>query len=153
MKQKKARVEDALHATRAAVEEGILPGGGVALLRCRGAVEAVRNSAKGDEKIGVDIVLHSLDAPIRQIADNCGIDGSVVADEVGQKSGNIGYDANTGEYVDMFKKGIVDPTKVVKNALLNAASIAGLMLTTQVLVTRTDETGGGDKPKVEGSIR
>jgi chaperonin GroEL len=151
MKQTKARMEDALHATRAAVEEGILPGGGVALLR---AIEAVREvKAKGDEKIGVEIVARALEAPIRQIASNSGTDGSVVADEVRQKSGNIGYDANTGEYVDMVKKGIVDPTKVVKNALLNASSIAGLMLTTQVLVTRTDETGGGDKPKVEGSIR
>jgi chaperonin GroEL len=151
MKQTKARMEDALHATRAAVEEGILPGGGVALLR---AIEAVREvKGKGDEKIGVEIVARALEAPIRQIASNSGTDGSVVADEVRQKAGNIGYDANTGEYVDMFKKGIVDPTKVVKNALLNASSIAGLMLTTQVLVTRTDETGGGDKPKVEGSIR
>jgi chaperonin GroEL len=151
MKQTKARMEDALHATRAAVEEGILPGGGVALLR---AIEAVREvKGKGDEKIGVEIVARALEAPIRQIASNSGTDGSVVADEVRQKAGNIGYDANTGEYVDMFKKGIVDPTKVVKNALSNAASIAGLMLTTQVLVTRTDETGGGDKPKVEGSIR
>jgi chaperonin GroEL len=151
MKQTKARMEDALHATRAAVEEGILPGGGVALLR---AIEAVKEvKAKGDEKIGVEIIVRALEAPIRQIASNGGADGAVVADEVRQKSGNIGYDANTGEYVDMFKKGIVDPTKVVKNALINASSIAGLMLTTQVLVTRTDETGGGDKPKVEGSIR
>ncbi len=151
MKQTKARMEDALHATRAAVEEGILPGGGVALLR---AIEAVKEvKAKGDEKIGVEIIVRALEAPIRQIASNSGTDGSVVADEVRQKAGNIGYDANTGEYVDMLKKGIVDPTKVVKNALSNAASIAGLMLTTQVLVTRTDETGGGEKPKVEGSIR
>ena len=116
MKQKKARVEDALHATRAAVEEGILPGGGVALLRCREAVEGVRSSAKGDEKIGVDIVLGVLDAPLKQIADNCGLSGSVVADEVSSKPTNTGYDANAGEYVDMFKAGIIDPTKVVKTA-------------------------------------
>jgi chaperonin GroEL len=103
MKQKKARVEDALHATRAAVEEGILPGGGVALLRCKEAVEKARSSAKGDEKIGVNIVLSVLDAPMRQIADNCGIDGSVVADEVAQKGINIGYDAAKGEYGDMYK--------------------------------------------------
>jgi len=109
--------------------------------------------AKGDERIGVEIIARALEAPIRQIASNSGTDGSVVADEVRHKTGNIGYDANTGEYVDMVKKGIVDPAKVVKNALLNAASIAGLMLTTQVLVTRTDEAGGGDKAKVEGSIR
>jgi chaperonin GroEL len=145
-------VEDALHATRAAVEEGILPGGGVALLRCRGAVEAIRNSAKGDEKIGVDIVLHSLDAPIRQIADNCGIDGSVVADEVGQKSGNIGFDANTQQYVDMLKAGIIDPVKVVRAALTNAASIAGLMLTTEALVTTFDKDDK-EKNRVEGSVR
>jgi len=152
MKQKKARVEDALHATRAAVEEGILPGGGVALLRCRDAVEAARHSAKGDEKIGVDIVLHALSAPIRQIADNGGIDGSVVADEVSQKSGNIGFDANTREYVDMLKAGIIDPVKVVRAALANAASIAGLMLTTEALVTTLDKDDK-ERNRVEGSIR
>src|SRR3990170_1911508 len=125
MKQKKARVEDALHATRAAVEEGILPGGGVALLRCKEAVEATRSGAKGDEKIGVGIVLGVLDAPLKQIVNNCGLSGSVIADEVSQKGTNIGYDANAGEFVDMMKSGILDPTKVVKTALINAASIAG----------------------------
>jgi chaperonin GroEL len=150
MKQKKARVEDALHATRAAVEEGILPGGGVALVRCSEAVEAVK--AKGDEQIGIDIVLHALEAPMRQIADNCGIDGSVVADEVRQKSTNIGYDANSGEYVDMYKAGIIDPVKVVRSALANAASIAGLMLTTEALVTNLEDE---DKKRrtPEGVIR
>src|SRR3954464_8024175 len=103
MKQKKARVEDALHATRAAVEEGILPGGGVALLRCKEAVEKARKGADDDEKIGVDIVLGALSAPIKTIVNNGGKDGSVVADEVLQKSGNYGYNANTGEYVDMYK--------------------------------------------------
>jgi chaperonin GroEL len=152
MKQKKARVEDALHATRAAVEEGILPGGGVALLRCREAVEAVRAHAKGDEKIGVDIVLHSLSAPMKQIADNGGIDGSVVVDEVSQKSQNMGYDANAGKYVDMLKAGIIDPVKVVRSALSNAASIAGLMLTTEALVTTLDKDDKA-KNRVEGSIR
>ena len=152
MKQKKARVEDALHATRAAVEEGILPGGGVALLRCKAAVEAARSSAKGDEKIGVDIVLHALASPIRQIADNCGIDGSVVADEVDQKSGNMGFDANTQQYVDMLKVGIIDPVKVVRAALTNAASIAGLMLTTEALVTNLDKDDK-EKNRVEGSVR
>ena len=152
MKQKKARVEDALHATRAAAEEGIVPGGGVALLRCREAVEKARGSARGDEKIGVDIVLRSLAMPIRQIADNCGVDGSVVADEVSQKPTNTGYDANTGKYVDMFKAGIIDPLKVVRTALQNAASIAGLMLTTETLVTDLNKD---DKKKrqVEGSVR
>ena len=152
MKQKKARVEDALHATRAAVEEGIVPGGGVALLRCREAVEKARSLAKGDEKIGVDIVLHSLDAPIRQIAENGGIDGAVVADEVADKGLNMGYDANKGEYVDMLKAGIIDPVKVVRVALTNAASIAGLMLTTEALVTNLDKDDA-KKHRAEGSVR
>jgi len=150
MKQTKARMEDALHATRAAVEEGILPGGGVALLRSIAAVSEVK--AKGDEKIGVHIVARALEAPIRQIVDNCGLDGSVVADEVRNLATNTGYDANTAKYVDMFKAGIIDPAKVVKSALKNAASIAGLMLTTSVLVTRSDETDGKPKAKVEGAI-
>ncbi|MEQ9380191.1 MAG: chaperonin GroEL [Pirellulales bacterium] len=150
MKQKKARVEDALHATRAAVEEGILPGGGVALLRCEEAVEAIRSKARGDEKIGIDIIKHVLQAPIKQIADNCGLDGSVVADEVRQKKGNQGYDANAGEYVDMVKAGIIDPLKVVRSALSNAASISGLMLTTEALVTNIGDDEGR---KVEGSVR
>jgi chaperonin GroEL len=152
MKQKKARVEDALHATRAAVEEGILPGGGVALLRCKEAVEAARSSAKGDEKIGVEIVLSVLDRPLKQIADNGGLSGSVVADEVSQKPMNVGFDANNGEYVDMYKAGIIDPTKVVKVALTNAASIAGLMLTTEALVTTFDPKSD-EKKGVVGSIR
>jgi chaperonin GroEL len=139
MKQKKARVEDALHATRAAVEEGILPGGGVALVRTREAVEKARSGAKGDEKVGIDIVLHAIEAPMRQIADNCGIDGSVVVDEVRQKPNNIGFDANNREYVDMYKAGIIDPVKVVRTALANAASIAGLMLTTEALVTNLED--------------
>ncbi len=151
MKQKKARIEDALHATRAAVEEGILPGGGVALLRCREAVEKARNSARGDEKIGVDIVLRALDAPLRQIVDNCGLDGSVVAEEVREKSVNIGYDANTGQYVDMFKAGIIDPVKVVRTALDNAASIAGLLLTTETLVTKFEKEDK-EKRRVEGAV-
>jgi len=152
MKQKKARIEDALHATRAAAEEGILPGGGVALLRCREAVEKARAQARGDEKIGVDIVLRCLSMPLRQIADNCGVDGSVVVDEVSQKPVNMGYDANTGKYVDMFKAGIIDPLKVVRSALQNAASISGLMLTTETLVTDYNKD---DKKKrqVEGSVR
>jgi chaperonin GroEL len=139
MKQKKARVEDALHATRAAIEEGILPGGGVALLRCKDAVEAIRKSAKGDERVGVDIVLGALEAPLRQIADNGGIDGSVVADIVNDKPVNTGYNAFTGEYVDMFKAGVIDPVKVVRTALANAASIAGLLLTTDAMVSNLED--------------
>src|SRR5437763_14246091 len=152
MKQKKARVEDALHATRAAVEEGILPGGGVALLRCTDVVQAMREKVKGDERIGVDIVLGALSAPLKTIVNNGGKDGSVVADEVSQKSGNQGYDANTSQYVDMYKAGIIDPVKVVRTALSNAASIAALLLTTEALVTTFDKE---DKAKrsVEGAVR
>jgi chaperonin GroEL len=150
MKQTKARVEDALHATRAAAEEGVLPGGGVALLRCIGAVEKARG-AKGDEKVGVEIILRALSGPLKQIAQNSGVDGSVVADEVSQKGENIGFDAYTGKYVDMFKAGIIDPLKVVRTALQNAASIAGLMLTTETLITDLEKD---DKKAVaEGSVR
>lgn len=152
MKQKKARVEDALHATRAAVEEGILPGGGVALVRCEEAVAASRSGAKGDEKIGVDIVQRALAGPLRQIADNCGVDGSVVVDEIRQKPTNTGYNANDGKYIDMFKVGIIDPVKVTRTALTNAASIAGLMLTTEALVTNLDDEDK-KKRRVEGSVR
>jgi chaperonin GroEL len=164
MKQTKARLEDALHATRAAVEEGIVSGGGVALVRCREAVEAVKStpvkdsdgktvipSAKGDEKIGVDIVLAALDAPMRQIANNGGIDGSVVVDEVRQKAKNIGYDANTGQYSDMLKAGVIDPVKVVRTALANAGSIAGLLLTTEALVTNFEAEDKERRP-VEGVV-
>jgi len=153
MKEKKARVEDALHATRAAVEEGIVPGGGVALLRAVGILDAARKKARGDEKIGVDIIAKAIVRPIRQIAENTGEDGGVVAAEVAEKATNIGFDANTGEYVDMYKAGIVDPTKVVRCALQNAASVAGLMLTTSVLVTdlkeEEDET---ESNKVTGAV-
>lgn len=151
MKQKKARVEDALHATRAAMEEGVLPGGGVALIRCTEAVESVIPKCKGDEKIGAEIVLRSLAAPLKQIADNAGIDGSVVADEVRQKPLATGYDANRRQYVDMYKSGIIDPVKVVRTALANAGSIAGLLLTTEALVTNFDKEDKG-KQRVEGSV-
>lgn len=151
MKQKKARIEDALHATRAAVEEGILPGGGVALIRCREAIEAAKAKAKGEEKIGANIVLKAIDWPLRQIADNAGIDGSVVVDEVSRKPLNTGYDANKGEYTDMLKAGIIDPVKVVRTALANAASISALMLTTEALVTNFDEKDE-DKKRVAGAI-
>ncbi|MFP6612091.1 MAG: chaperonin GroEL [Pirellulales bacterium] len=151
MKQKKARIEDALHATRAAVEEGILPGGGVALIRCREAIEAAKAKAKGEEKIGANIVLKAIDWPLRQIADNAGIDGSVIVDEVSRKPLNTGYDANKGEYTDMLKAGIIDPVKVVRTALANAASISALMLTTEALVTNFDEKDE-DKKRVAGAI-
>ena len=152
MKQKKARVEDALHATRAAIEEGILPGGGVALIRCADAVEAALKSARGDEKIGVRIVLNALDAPIRQIADNGGIDGSVVADNVRSKdSTNYGYNAHSREYGDMLKAGVIDPVKVSRTALANAASIAGLLLTTDAMVSNYEDEDKAKRP-VEGAI-
>jgi len=151
MKQTKARMEDALHATRAAVEEGILPGGGVALLRAISAVEKLELT--GDEAIGARIVARALEAPARTIAENCGKDGAVIADEVRQLSGSMGYDAANDDYVDMLKAGILDPAKVVRNALSNAASIAGLMLTTSVLVTKTEDAEGGKKPASEGVIR
>ncbi len=153
MKQTKGRIEDALHATRAAAEEGILPGGGVALLRCREAVEKVRANVRGDEKIGVDIILKALSAPLRQIAENSGADGAVVADEVAEKPVNTGFDANTGKYVDMYKAGIIDPLKVVRTALENAASIAGLMLTTETLVTDIPKEDKKKQPAVEGAVR
>ncbi len=139
MKQKKARIDDALHATRAAAEEGILPGGGVALLRTREAVEKARDKARGDEKIGVNIILRALSIPLVTIVNNGGGDGTVVADIVCEKGANIGYDANTGQYVDMFKAGIIDPLKVIRTSLENAASIAGLMLTTETMVTDYDK--------------
>jgi chaperonin GroEL len=154
MKQTKGRVEDALHATRAAVADGIVPGGGVALLRCIPAAKDVAKTLEGDEKLGAEIVTRSLEKPIRTIAENSGVDGAVVADEVrirSEKSANIGYNANTGEYVDMFKAGIVDPTRVTKSALTNAASIAGLMLTTEVMITKIDEEEPANK--VHGAIR
>jgi chaperonin GroEL len=154
MKQTKGRVEDALHATRAAVAEGIVPGGGTALLRCIGAAEKAAKGLDGDEKLGAEIVVRALEKPARTIAENSGVDGAVVADEIktrGEKTPAIGYNANTGEYVDMFKAGIVDPTKVTRSALQNAASIAGLMLTTEVMITKIDEEEPGSK--VSGAIR
>jgi chaperonin GroEL len=139
MKEKKARVEDAMHATKAAVEEGIVPGGGVALLRAMEAVEKVIRDLTGDEKIGARIVIRALEEPTRQIVANSGAEGSVVINELKQKGGNFGYNANTEKVEDMLKAGIIDPTKVTKNALQNAASIAGLMLTTEALVSEIKE--------------
>jgi chaperonin GroEL len=152
MKQKKGRVEDALHATRAAVAEGILPGGGVALVRAIPAVESLAKKLEGDEKSGASIVARALEKPVRTLAENSGRDGAVIADDIRQqKSDTVGFDANTGEYVDMFKAGIVDPTKVTRSALQNAASIAGLMLTTEVMITKIDEEE--PRNKVAGAIR
>ncbi|MCC5828313.1 MAG: chaperonin GroEL [Phycisphaeraceae bacterium] len=135
MKELKDRVDDALHATRAAAKEGYVPGGGVAFLRAIPAVEAARAKARGDEKFGFDIVIEALKAPARQIVANTGHDGDVVVEELLGKSGAAGYDSSTGQYVDMVKAGIIDPALVARTALLNGASVAGLMLTTNVLVT------------------
>jgi len=147
MKEKKARVEDAMHACRAAVEEGILPGGGVAILRARRALDKIKDLT-GDEKVGVEIVRRAVSAPIKQIAVNAGHDGSVVAREVEQnKTVNHGFNALTGEYGDMLKMGVLVPTKVERIALQNAASIAGLLLTTDAVITEIPEkkkgSGGG----------
>jgi chaperonin GroEL len=136
MKERKDLIDDALHATKAAAEVGIVPGGGVAFLRAIEAVENGKRAAKADEKLGFEILATALQSPARQIADNAGEDGEVVVAEVLEnKNASYGYNAATGEYVDMFKAGIIDPTKVAKTALLNAASVAGLALTTDVLLT------------------
>ncbi len=137
MKEKKARVEDALHATRAAVEEGIVAGGGVALLRCMSALDAIKLS--GDEAIGVQIVRKACESPLRQLVDNAGIEGAVVVEEVKKAKGSNGYDVAGGAYVEMFKAGIIDPTKVTRSALQNAASIAALLLTTEAMITEIPE--------------
>ena len=138
MKEKKARVEDALHATRAAVEEGIVPGGGVAFLRAQKVLDNVKD-LEGDEKIGVQIVRRAIEEPTRQLADNAGKEGALVVEEVKKRKGNEGYDVANDEYTDLVKAGIVDPTKVTRSALQNAASIAGLLLTTEALVTEIPE--------------
>ncbi len=136
MKEKKARVEDAMHATKAAVEEGIVPGGGVALLRAQKALEKLAKGEKNeDQAIGVRIVSRSLEEPIRQIANNAGKEGSVIVNEVRALEDTMGFNAQSEKMVDLVKDGIIDPTKVVRTALQNAASIAGLMLTTEALVS------------------
>jgi chaperonin GroEL len=146
MKEKKARVEDALHATRAAVEEGIVPGGGVALIRCLAAIDAVKG-ANDDEQIGVDIIKRAVESPLRSLAANAGVEGSLIVSEVKKRKGNEGYNVATGEYEDLVKAGVVDPKKVTRSALQNAASIAGLLLTTECLITDAPEK---DKPAPGG---
>ena len=139
MKEKKARVEDAMHATRAAVEEGVVPGGGVALVRCQSVLENLK--VDDGQRFGVRIVQRAIEEPMRWIARNAGQDGSVVVDKVRQGKGSFGYNAATEEYEDLMKAGIIDPTKVVRTALQNAASVAGLLLTTEAMVA--------EKPKEE----
>ena len=138
MKEKKARVEDALHATRAAVEEGIVPGGGVAFIRAQKALENMRG-LDADEKVGVQIVRRAIEEPMRQLANNAGAEGALIVEEVKKRKGNEGYDVAAAEYKDLVKAGIVDPTKVTRSALQNAASIAGLLLTTEAIVTEIPE--------------
>jgi chaperonin GroEL len=139
MKEKKARVEDALHATRAAVEEGIVPGGGIALLRCIPVLEKLKGE-NHDQQVGVDILRSALTEPIRQIAGNAGVDGALVVEKVRtSKDKTFGFDAQTEEYVDMMQAGIIDPTKVTRFALQNASSVASLMLTTAVMVSDAPE--------------
>src|SRR6202165_827927 len=137
MKEKKARVEDALHATRAAVEEGIVPGGGVALIRAQKALDNLK--LEGDEKVGVAIVRRAIEEPMRQLANNAGQEGALIVQEVKKRKGNEGYNVITGEYTDLVKAGIVDPTQVTRSALQNAASISGLLLTTEAIVTELPE--------------
>jgi len=151
MKEKKARVEDALHATRAAVEEGVVPGGGVALVRCVSSIDSVKVD-NPDQATGIRIIKRAVEEPLRQIVANAGEEGSVVLNQVAANEGNYGYNASTGEYGDMIKMGILDPTKVTRIALQNAASIAGLMITTEAMVSESPDDkppmmppgGGGD---------
>jgi len=142
MKEKKARVEDALHATRAAVEEGIVPGGGVAYLRAIPALERLSKELEADERVGVNIVKRALEQPLRTLCDNAGLEGSVIVEKVKEYKGEekfTGYDVDKEKYVDMFKAGIIDPTKVSRSALQNAASVASLLLTTEALITEIPE--------------
>jgi len=146
MKEKKMRVEDALHATRAAVEEGIVPGGGVALIRCIAAIDATKG-ANDDENIGVSIVKRAVEAPLRSLAANAGVEGSVIVEAVKKSKGNEGYNVATGDYEDLVKAGVVDPKKVTRTALQNASSIAGLLLTTECMITELPEK---EKPAPAG---
>jgi chaperonin GroEL len=153
MKERKDLIDDALHATKAAAEEGIVPGGGVAFLRAIDAVISAKKQAKNDEKLGFDIVAEALKAPTRQIADNAGEDGEVVVDQIlSNKNPAYGYNAATGEYLDMLKAGIIDPTKVARTALLNAASAIGLALTTEVMITELKEKKGEEINAVAGAV-
>ena len=145
MKEKKARVEDALHATRAAVEEGVVPGGGVALIRCLSVLDKVE--AEGDEKIGVDIIRRCMEAPLRQLVDNAGLEGAVIVQEVKKLKGSMGYNVATRQYTDLIKEGVLDPAKVTRMALQNAASISGLLLTSECMIT---EIPSNDKPAPAG---
>jgi chaperonin GroEL len=151
MKEKKARVEDALNATRAAVEEGIVPGGGVALVRCLKAL-AEMDIEKETEKLGVKVVMRAIEEPLRQIANNAGVEGSVVIDKVKNGEGAFGYNADTGIYEDLIAAGVIDPTKVVRFALQNAGSVSSLMLTTQAMIADIPEEKGAGVPAMPGGM-
>jgi chaperonin GroEL len=140
VKERKDRVDDALNATRAAVEEGIVPGGGVALLRAKKAVDALK-SDNADITAGIKIVSKALEAPIRQIVENAGVEGSIVVGKLLEKSGNWGFNAQTEQYVDMVADGVIDPTKVVRVALLDAASVAALLITTEAMIAEHPKDG------------
>jgi chaperonin GroEL len=151
MKEKKSRLEDALHATRAAVEEGIIPGGGVALVRAQSVLDRVKGTT--DEKIGVEIVRKALEEPLRIIAQNAGMEGSIVLAKVREsKEKNFGYNAQTDTYEDLVKSGVIDPTKVTRTALQNAASIAGLLLTTECVVVEKKEAKPGPAMSAGGGM-
>ncbi|KMY68392.1 molecular chaperone GroEL [Desulfocarbo indianensis] len=152
MKEKKARVEDALNATRAAVEEGIVPGGGVALLRCLEAVGKARDKAKGEEKFGADIIMRALEEPLRQIASNAGQEGSVVVEKVKEMKGADGYNADVDKYEDLLKAGVIDPTKVTRFALQNASSVSSLLLTTECMVAEKPKEDKGGAPAMPGGM-
>jgi chaperonin GroEL len=151
MKEKKARVEDALHATRAAVEEGVVPGGGVALIRALQAISELKGD-NADQNVGIAVLRRAIESPLRQIVANSGDEPSVVVDKVKQGSGNFGYNAASGEYGDMIEMGILDPTKVTRSALQAAASIGGLMLTTEAMIADApdDKPAGGGMPDMGG---
>ena len=156
MKEKKARVEDAMHATKAAVEEGIVPGGGVALLRCVKSLEGLK--LEHDQQVGVDIVRRSVEAPLRWIASNAGVEGSIVLEKVKEsKEASFGYNAATDKYEDLVKAGVIDPTKVVRSALQNSSSIASLLLTTEAMVSeiplRKDKKEAPEMPQGGGMDR
>jgi chaperonin GroEL len=147
MKEKKARVEDALHATRAAVEEGIIPGGGVALLRAIPSLDKIK--VDDEEAVGVEIMRRALESPLRQICENAGVESSIIAQAIREGKDDYGYDARTGEYVNMFKAGIIDPTKVARVAVENACSIAGMILTTEAAVTELPEKDASAMPPMD----
>jgi chaperonin GroEL len=149
MKEKKARVEDALHATRAAVEEGVVPGGGVALIRAVKAIGKLKGD-NHDQDVGINILKRAVEEPLRQIVRNAGGDASVVLNAVAEGKGNYGYNAATDEYVDMIDAGILDPTKVTRHALQNAASVSGLLLTTEAMIAEVPKEEGPAMPDMGG---